>query len=65
MINTVTFLMIFFRQAGDGSNAWALSGKFTKSGGPILAADPHLKTSSPGGRKFIDILSMKALVLRL
>ncbi|KAL8272564.1 hypothetical protein Esti_003453 [Eimeria stiedai] len=31
-----------------GSNAWAVSGKFTKSGMPILAGDPHLEVNAPG-----------------
>ncbi|MGH9672026.1 MAG: penicillin acylase family protein [Bryobacteraceae bacterium] len=31
-----------------GSNAWAISGKWTKSGKPILANDPHLQFSLPG-----------------
>jgi penicillin amidase len=30
-----------------GSNAWALSGRFTASGKPILANDPHLGLQSP------------------
>jgi penicillin G amidase len=30
-----------------GSNAWAISGKFTASGKPILANDPHLDWSIP------------------
>lgn len=30
-----------------GSNAWAIAGKFTKSGRPILANDPHLGFSAP------------------
>lgn len=30
-----------------GSNSWAVSGKKTKSGYPILANDPHLKLSLP------------------
>jgi penicillin G amidase len=30
-----------------GSNAWALSGKWTASGKPILANDPHLEFSMP------------------
>eukprot|EP01135_Chromosphaera_perkinsii_P002757 Nk52_evm125s226 gene=Nk52_evmTU125s226 len=30
-----------------GSNGWVVSGKFTKSGKPILANDPHLPLSSP------------------
>lgn len=30
-----------------GSNAWAVSGKRTASGKPILANDPHLEFSSP------------------
>jgi len=30
-----------------GSNAWAISGKHTASGKPILANDPHLEFSAP------------------
>ncbi len=30
-----------------GSNAWALSGKLTATGQPILAGDPHLEISTP------------------
>jgi penicillin amidase len=30
-----------------GSNAWVISGKFTASGKPILANDPHLEWSMP------------------
>ncbi|MFG1505889.1 penicillin acylase family protein [Halobacteriovorax sp. ZH5_bin.2] len=30
-----------------GSNAWAISGKKTKSGKPILASDPHINFSAP------------------
>ncbi len=30
-----------------GSNAWVLSGKFTASGKPMLASDPHLDWSIP------------------
>ena len=30
-----------------GSNAWAISGKLTASGKPILASDPHLEWSIP------------------
>lgn len=30
-----------------GSNAWAISGRFTKSGKPLLASDPHLGFSVP------------------
>ncbi len=32
----------------DGSNAWVLSGKRTKSRKPILASDPHISFSLPG-----------------
>ena len=31
-----------------GSNAWAVSGRLTQSGKPILASDPHLPLSLPG-----------------
>jgi penicillin amidase len=31
-----------------GSNAWAIAGRFTRSGKPILANDPHLAFSLPG-----------------
>jgi penicillin amidase len=33
---------------GLGSNAWAVSGRHTASGSPILANDPHLAASMPG-----------------
>jgi len=32
----------------DASNAWALSGRLTASGKPILANDPHLSLEAPG-----------------
>src|SRR3990167_5464246 len=32
---------------GKGSNNWVVSGKFTKSGKPILANDPHLDLGAP------------------
>lgn len=32
---------------GGGSNAWAVSGARTKSGKPLLAADPHLPPALP------------------
>ncbi len=35
------------RPEGIGSNNWAVSGKKTKSGFPILANDPHLKLTLP------------------
>ncbi len=35
------------RGGGLGSNAWAVSGKHTKSGAPLLANDPHLEASMP------------------
>lgn len=31
-----------------GSNSWAVSGKRTRSGSPLLASDPHLNLSLPG-----------------
>ncbi|MCP4297550.1 MAG: penicillin acylase family protein [Proteobacteria bacterium] len=31
----------------EGSNAWAISGKHTKSGKPILAGDPHMAYAFP------------------
>ncbi len=31
----------------EGSNAWVISGKHTKSGKPILAGDPHMTYSFP------------------
>lgn len=34
-------------QGRQGSNAWALNGKRTKSGFPILCNDPHLQISMP------------------
>ena len=32
---------------GIHSNAWVISGKHTKSGLPLLASDPHLKSTIP------------------
>jgi penicillin amidase len=32
---------------GVGSNAWVVSGKFTESGLPLLASDPHLNVEIP------------------
>eukprot|EP01100_Stratorugosa_tubuloviscum_P013669 TRINITY_DN69_c0_g1_i1.p1 TRINITY_DN69_c0_g1~~TRINITY_DN69_c0_g1_i1.p1 ORF type:complete len:927 (-),score=370.82 TRINITY_DN69_c0_g1_i1:60-2795(-) len=32
---------------GGGSNSWAVSGKYTKTGFPILASDPHLFLGTP------------------
>lgn len=34
--------------AQDGSNGWAVSGKFTKTGMPLLAGDPHIEVNAPG-----------------
>lgn len=34
-------------EEGTGSNNWAVSGKKTKSGNPILANDPHLSLNLP------------------
>ncbi len=31
-----------------GSNSWVVSGRFTASGKPLLANDPHLRVSAPG-----------------
>ncbi|MCP2264604.1 penicillin acylase family protein [Promicromonospora thailandica] len=36
------------RGEGTGSNSWAVSGRFTESGKPILANDPHLDLAAPG-----------------
>jgi len=33
---------------GIGSNSWVVSGKYTASGKPLLANDPHLSISAPG-----------------
>ena len=35
-------------EPGIGSNAWVVSGEFSKSGAPLLANDPHLGLRSPG-----------------
>ncbi|GLS24558.1 penicillin acylase family protein [Marinibactrum halimedae] len=39
-----------FKLGGEiavGSNAWAVSGRYTQSGLPLLASDPHLLTEMP------------------
>ncbi|WP_017217531.1 penicillin acylase family protein [Pseudoalteromonas sp. NJ631] len=43
-------LQSLFKTGGEvsvGSNAWAVSGKYTKNGLPLLAGDPHLLTETP------------------
>lgn len=35
------------KDGGAGSNAWAISGKHTKSGKPIISNDPHLSLTMP------------------
>lgn len=36
------------RGDGIGSNSWVVAGKYTKSGKPLLANDPHLALTVPG-----------------
>jgi acyl-homoserine lactone acylase PvdQ len=36
-----------FIKNAEGSNSWAISGKYTESGRPILATDPHLSNNIP------------------
>jgi penicillin amidase len=36
------------RKDDAGSNSWVVSGKFTNTGKPLLANDPHLSASMPG-----------------
>ena len=31
----------------DGSNQWAIAGRFTETGSPMLASDPHLSLGAP------------------
>lgn len=45
-IKNLEFFNEHFDQ-GVGSNSWIISGKYTKSGKPILANDPHLSSSIP------------------
>lgn len=33
--------------SGKGSNSWVVSGKYTKTGKPILSNDPHLENMIP------------------
>jgi len=33
---------------GGGSNSWVISGKYTKSGKPIISGDPHVGSTQPG-----------------
>lgn len=43
----LTFLNLPGGKEGIGSNNWALSGKLTETGKPLLANDPHLGLSAP------------------
>ncbi|EQC48069.1 penicillin acylase family protein [Bacteriovorax sp. Seq25_V] len=39
--------LLSFLSPIEGSNAWVISGKLTKSGAPILSSDPHITFSAP------------------
>eukprot|EP00126_Sphaerothecum_destruens_P002343 Sdes_comp15779_c0_seq1m4839 len=43
-----------------GSNAWVISGKYTQSGKPFLANDPHLALSNPSIWYQIDMNALSA-----
>ncbi len=43
----LTFMELLGGNDGIGSNNWALDGKLTTSGKPLLANDPHLGLSAP------------------
>ncbi len=43
-----TVLRLFTADAGSGSNAWAVHGRFTASGSPLVAGDPHRTLELPG-----------------
>eukprot|EP01086_Lenisia_limosa_P010610 TRINITY_DN350_c0_g10_i1.p1 TRINITY_DN350_c0_g10~~TRINITY_DN350_c0_g10_i1.p1 ORF type:complete len:934 (+),score=236.90 TRINITY_DN350_c0_g10_i1:72-2873(+) len=46
-----------FGRGPSGSNGWAISGEFTKSGKPIMANDPHVNLQAPN---FMYLNSIKA-----
>lgn len=41
----------------QGSNAWVIAGRHTRSGRPILANDPHLAFSIPGPRMVTHLMA--------
>jgi penicillin amidase len=41
--------------AGRGSNAWAIAGRLTETGAPIVAADPHLPLTAPSSRYLVHL----------
>jgi len=41
----------------EGSNAWVISGRHTRSGRPIIANDPHLAFSIPGPRMVTHLMA--------
>ena len=41
----------------EGSNAWVIAGKFTRSGRPLIANDPHLAFSIPGPRMVTHLMA--------
>ncbi|MFI2364337.1 GNAT family N-acetyltransferase [Promicromonospora sp. NPDC019610] len=41
-------LGLFVADGGSGSNAWAVHGRFTESGSPLVAGDPHRTLELPG-----------------
>ena len=38
----------YFDTNQGGSNSWVIGGKYTESGHPLLANDPHLDSALPG-----------------
>jgi penicillin amidase len=51
-----------FLKQNLGSNCFAISGKFTESGNPILCSDPHLEPALPGSwyQNHLKVTSSKA-----
>ena len=46
MLNRGMFYLLDLNERA--SNSWAIAGKYTESGHPLLANDPHLDAALPG-----------------
>lgn len=58
-INLKARQFLGFSETYSGSNSWAVSGKLSKSGMPVLANDPHLMYSMPSKWYIVSLNSLQ------
>ena len=54
-IQRVQHSLGFQNYTGKGSNEWVISGRFTASGKPLLANDPHLSLAAPATWYLVEL----------